>query len=104
MRLPFNKNSGVQLWKLYEPNRTEQQVVTLRVCASRWTEVCGGTGSQRMQQRKMAPVLKITSDLVICSVFVECRKDKVFSVICEIGLTANKWQIIHNFVRFVVRE
>ena len=104
MRLPFNKNSGVQFWKLYEPNRTEQQVVTLRVCASRWTEVCGGTGSQRMQQRKMAPVLKITSDLVICSVFVECRKDKVFSVICEIGLKANKWQIIHNFVRFVVRE
>ena len=103
MRLPFNKNSGVQFWKLYEPNRTEQQVVTLRVCASRWTEVYGGTGSQRMQQRKIAPVLKITSDLVICSVFVECRKDKVFSVICEIGLRA-KWQIIHNFVRFVVRE
>ena len=24
----------------------QQQVVTLRVCASRWTEVCGGIGSQ----------------------------------------------------------
>ena len=41
----------------------EQQVVTLQVFESRWTEVCGGTGSQRMQQRKMAPVLKITIDL-----------------------------------------
>ena len=29
----------------------------------------------------MTPVFKITIDLVICSVFVECRKDKVFSVI-----------------------
>ena len=38
----------------------QQQVVTLRVCASRWTEVCGGIGAQRMQQRKMAPLLKIT--------------------------------------------
>ena len=56
-----------------------------------------------MQQRKMAPVLKMNIDLVICSVFVECRKDKVFSVICEIGLKANKSQIIHNFVRFAVR-
>ena len=56
-----------------------------------------------MQQRKLAPVLKITIDLVICSVFVECRKDKVFSVICEIGLKANKSQIIHNFGRFVIR-
>ena len=51
----------------------QQQVVTLRVCASRWTEVCGGIGSQRMQQRKMAPLLKITIVLVICSIFVECR-------------------------------
>ena len=51
----------------------KQQVVTLRVCASRWTEVCGGIGSQRMQQRKMAPLLKITIVLVICSIFVECR-------------------------------
>ena len=42
----------------------QQQVVTLRVCASRWTEVCRGIGSQRMQQRKMAPVLKITIVLV----------------------------------------
>ena len=67
----------------------QQQVVTLRVCASRWTEVGGGTGSQRTQQRKMAPVLKIVIDLVICSIFVEGRKDKVFSVICEIDLKAN---------------
>ena len=51
----------------------EQQVVTLRVCASRWTEVCGGIGSQRTQQRKMAPLLKITIVLVIRSIFVECR-------------------------------
>ena len=71
---------------------------------SPWTEVCGGTGSQQMPQRKMAPVLKITINLVICSVFVECRKDKVFRVICKIGLKANKSQIIHNFVQFVVRE
>ena len=79
-------------------------MVTLRVCASRWTEVCGSSGSQKMQQRKMAPVLKITIDLVICSIFEECRKDRVFSVICEVGLTANKSQIIHNFARFVVRQ
>ena len=52
----------------------------------------------------MTPVFKITIDLVICSVFVECRKDKVFSVICEICHQANKSQIIHNFVRFDVRE
>ena len=53
--------------------------------------------------KEMASVLKITIDLVICSDFVECRKDKVFNVICEIGLKANKSQIIHNFVPFVVR-
>ena len=57
-----------------------------------------------MQQRKMAPALKITIDLVICSIFEECRKDRVFSVICDIGLKANKSQIIHNFARFVVHE
>ena len=51
----------------------QQQVVTLRVCASRWTEVCGGIGSQLTQQRKMAPLLKITIVLVIRSIFVECR-------------------------------
>ena len=84
--------------------RRQQRVVTLRVCASRWTEVCGGIGSQRMQQRKMAPLLKITIVLVICSIFVECRSDKGFFVICEIGLKANKSQIIHNFARFVVHE
>ena len=58
---------------LCESYLDQQQVVTLRVCASRWTEVCGGIGSQRMQQRKMAPLLKITIVLVICSIFVECR-------------------------------
>ena len=79
-------------------------MVTLQVCASRWTEVCGGIGSQRLQRRKMAPVLKITVVFVICSIFVECRKDKVFCVICEIGLKANKSQISHNFARFVVHE
>ena len=47
---------------------------------------------------------KITIVLVICSIFVECRSDKVFFVICEIGLKANKSQIIHNFARFVVHE
>ena len=57
-----------------------------------------------MQQRKMAPVLNITIVLVICSIFVECRKDKVFCTICEIGLIANKSQIIHNFALFVVHE
>ena len=56
-----------------------------------------------MQQRKMATVLKITIVLVLCSIFVECRKDKVVCVIFEIGLKDNKSQIIHNyFVRFVV--
>ena len=49
----------------------------------------------------MARVSKVTIVLVICSSFVECRKDKVFCVICEIGLEANKPQIIHNFARFV---
>ena len=82
----------------------QQQVVTLRVCANRWTEVCGGIGSQRMRQRKMAPLLKITIVLFICSIFVECRSDRVFFVICEISLKANKSQIIHNFARFVVHE
>lgn len=53
---------------------------------------------------KMAPLLKITIVLVICSIFVECRSDKGFFVICEIGLKANKSQIIHNFARFVVHE
>ena len=67
-------------------------------------EVCGSIGSQRMQQRKMAPVLKITIVLVICSIFVECRKDKVVCVKCEIDLKANKSQIIHNFARLVVHE
>ena len=57
-------------------------------------------GSQRMQRRKMVPVLKITIALIICSIFVECRKVKVFCVICK----AYKSQIIHNFVRFVVHE
>ena len=51
----------------------------------------------------MASVVKITIVLVICSIFVECRKDKVFCVI-EIGLKANKSQIIHNFAQFVVHE
>ena len=46
----------------------------------------------------------ITIVLVICSIFVECRKDKVFCTICEIGLIANKSQIIHNFALFVVHE
>ena len=57
-----------------------------------------------MQQRKMAPVLKITVVLVISSIYVECRKDKVFCAICEIGLKANKPSIILNFARFVVHE
>ena len=61
-------------------------------------------GSQRMQGRKMVPVLKITIALIICSIFVECRKVKVFCVICEIGLKAYKSQIVHNFARFVVHE
>ena len=52
----------------------------------------------------MAPILKITIVLVICSIFVECRQDKDFCVICEIGLKANKSQIIHNFALFVVHE
>ena len=79
-------------------------MVTLRVFASRWTEVCDGIGSQGMQQRKREPVLKITIVLVICSTFVECRKDKVFCAICKIGLKAYKSQIVHNFARFVVHE
>ena len=80
-------------------------MVTLRVCASRWTKVCGGIGSQRMQpKKKVAPVLNITIVLVICAIFVQCRKDEVFCVICEIGLKANKSQIIHNFARFLVHE
>ena len=52
----------------------------------------------------MAPDLKIIIVLVICSIFVESRKGKVFFVICEIGLNADKSQIIHNFTRFVVHE
>ena len=75
------------------PCTREQQVVTLRVCASRWTEVLGGIGLQRTQQTKMTSVLKITVVLVICFSCVEYRKDKVFSAICEKGLKANRSQI-----------
>ena len=57
-----------------------------------------------MQQRKMAPDFKVTIVLVICFIFVECRKDNVFYVTCEIGLKVNKSQIIHNLTRFVVHE
>ena len=49
-------------------------------------------------------VLKITIVLVICSIFVECRKDQVFCVICEIRPKANTSQIIHNFAQFMVHE
>ena len=35
--------------------------------------------------------------LVICFISVECRKDKVFCVICEKGLKANKSQIRSQF-------
>ena len=96
------KIERVLLFKLIALTRTASGNVASM--PSRWTEVCGGIGSQRMQQRKMAPVLKITSDLVICSVFVECRKDKVFCAICEICLKANKSQIIHSFEGFLVHE
>ena len=55
----------------------KQQVVTLRVCASRWTEVCGFIGSWGKKQTKMAGVLKIIIIFVIFSLSVECRKDKL---------------------------
>ena len=55
--------------------------------------VLGGIGLQRTQQTKMTSVLKITVVLVICFISVEYRKDKVFSVICEKGLKANRSQI-----------
>ena len=58
-----------------------------RVCVSRWTEVRRGIGSQRMNYVV----------LVICFISVECRKDKVFCVICEEGLKANKSQILSQF-------
>ena len=67
-------------------------MVTLRVCASRWTEVCGFIGSWRKKQTKMAGVLKIIIIFVIFSLSVECRKDKVFCAICGKGLTASKSQ------------
>ena len=47
--------------------------------------------------KKMAPVLKITVVLVICFISVECRKDKVFCVIFEKGLKANR-SLIHTFI------
>ena len=62
----------------------EQQVVTLRVCASRWTEVCGGIGSQRMQQRKMAPLLKITiADHHLSHLFYLCGVQIRQSLFCN---------------------
>ena len=70
----------------------EQQVVTLRVCASLWTEVCGFIGSWRKKQTRMAGVLKIIIIFVIFSLSVECGKDKVFCAICGKGLTASKSQ------------
>ena len=63
---------------------TKQQVVTLRVCASRWTKVCGFTGSWRKKQTKIPGV--------IFSLSVKCRKDKVFCAIRGKGLTASKSQ------------
>ena len=75
------------------PCTREEQVVTLRVCASRWTEVLGEIGLQPTQQTKMTSVLKITVVLVICFTSVEYRKDKVFCVICEKGVKANRSQI-----------
>ena len=67
-------------------------MVTLRVCASRWTEVCGFIGSWCKKQTKMAGVFKIIIFFVIFSLSVECIKDKVFCAICGKGLTANKSQ------------
>ena len=52
----------------------------------------------------MEPLPYLTIVLVICSAFVECRKDKVFCVICKIGLKANQSQIIHHSAWFVVNE
>ena len=49
-----------------------------------------------LNRRKMATVLKTAIVLAFfSSMFVECRKDNVFCVICEIGLKAYKSQIIH---------
>ena len=67
-------------------------MVTLRVCASRWTEVCGFTGSWRKKQIKIPGVLKIIIIFVIFSLSVKCRKDKVFCAIRGKGLTASKSQ------------
>ena len=60
--------------------RMEQQVVTLRVCASRWTEVFGGIGSQRTQQRKMAPLLEIT---IVLYLFYFCGVQIRQSLLCN---------------------
>ena len=54
--------------------------------------------------KKNGACFKITIVLVICSIYVECRKHKVFCAICEICLKANKSQVIHNFAGFVVHE
>ena len=70
----------------------EQKVVTLRVCASRWTEACGFIGSWRKKQTKMACVLKIIIIFVIFSLSVECRKDRVVCSMCGKGLSASKSQ------------
>ena len=60
--------------------------------------------SSECKKKNGASVLIITIVIVICSNFVECRKDKVFCVICEIGLKTNKPQIIHDFALFVEHE
>ena len=73
-------------------SKSQQQVVTLRVCANHWTEVYGFIGSWRKKQTKLAGVLKIIIIFVISSLSVECRKDKVFCAICAKGLTASKSQ------------
>ena len=58
-----------------------------------------------LNRRKMGTVSKTTIVLAFfSSIFVECRKDKVFCVTGEIGLKAYKSQIIHNLGRFVVLE
>ena len=63
--------------KIAQFNPLQQQVVTLRVCASRWTEVCGFTGSWRKKQTKIPGVLKIIIIFVIISL-CEVQKGQSF--------------------------
>ena len=81
----------------------QQQGVTLQVLASRWTEVCGGIGSQRTQQTKMAPVLKITVLFNSCLFYV-CRVQKRQSFLCNMREGSQGQLLVFSVTSFKIDQ